>query len=54
MRELGPYKRHELLTGEISYPTIGYQDTGTATAQTSLISLTTRCDPIGKPIARRF
>lgn len=27
-RELGPYKRHELLTGEISYPTIGYSGYG--------------------------
>ena len=27
-RELGPYKRRELLTGEISYPAIGYSGYG--------------------------
>jgi hypothetical protein len=27
-RELGPYKRHELLTGEINYPAVGYSGYG--------------------------
>jgi hypothetical protein len=27
-RELGPYRRHELLTGEISYPVLGYDGYG--------------------------
>jgi hypothetical protein len=27
-RELGPYRRHELLTGEIVYPAVGYSGYG--------------------------
>ena len=30
-RELGPYKRHELLTGEIDYPMQGYSGYGDGT-----------------------
>ena len=30
-RELGPYKRHELLTGEIDYPMQGYTGYGDGT-----------------------
>ena len=27
-RDIGPYKRHELLTGKISYPALGYSGYG--------------------------
>ena len=45
-RELGPYKRHELLTGEINYPMAGYTGygDGKSTDLTAFISAEMRAD----------
>ena len=43
---LGPYKRHELLTGEICYPVLGYSGYGDGTGRdlTAFISEEMRAD----------
>jgi hypothetical protein len=49
---IGPYKRHELLTGWIVYPVLAVPDTTTASAPISRRSSLIRREPTGKPTAR--
>jgi hypothetical protein len=53
-RELGPYKRYELLTGRINYVYVGYTGYGNATGKSPANSFPTKCERIGRPTARSF
>jgi len=50
-RQLGPYRRHELLTGEICYPMQGYTGygDGVGTDLTAFISDENACRLAGAP-----